>query len=132
MTPEQVAAHQQRVRSGLKRTASAIAERVEKRTKYGNKKCEEDGYMFDSNKERQRYRELRLMERAKLITALRVHPKYPLRVNKEIIGDYIADFEYQLCDELVIEDVKGFKTDVYRWKAKHFTAQYGFPVREVT
>lgn len=134
MTPEQVAAHQQRVRSGLTRTASAVAERVEKRTKYGNKKCEEDGYVFDSAKERRRYRELKLLERAKQITALRVHPVIPLRVNGIVVCEMELDFDYNRGDEMVAEDVKGSKstiTRLYQVKKNLLRAIYGIEVKEI-
>jgi hypothetical protein len=31
----------------------------------------------------------------------------------------------------VVEDVKGFKTPLYRWKKKHFEAQHGIQIREI-
>lgn len=132
MTAEQVAAHQQRIK-GLVRTSSAVAARVEKRTKYGNKKCEADGYAFDSAKERRRYRELRIMERTNAITALRVHPVIPLRVNGIVICEYEPDFDYNEGDKMVAEDVKSTptKTPVYEIKRKLLFALYGIEVKEI-
>jgi hypothetical protein len=31
----------------------------------------------------------------------------------------------------VVEDVKGFKTPLYRWKKKHVETQYGIEIREI-
>jgi hypothetical protein len=31
----------------------------------------------------------------------------------------------------VVEDVKGFKTELYRWKKKHVEAQYGIEIVEI-
>lgn len=100
-------------------------------TKYRAKRTEVDGISFASKAESRRYQQLKLMERARLIKALRLQPKYPLRVGKDIIGHYVADFEYEINGDIKIEDVKGFKTDLYRWKKKHFEAQFGIPITEV-
>ena len=37
-----------------------------------------------------------------------------------------------VCWRRVVEDVKGFKTPLYRWKKKHVEAQYGITVTEVS
>ena len=41
--------------------------------------------------------------------------------------EYVADFRYLDYERggLVVEDVKGMKTDVYRLKRKLFLAKYG-------
>ena len=47
-----------------------------------------------------------------------------------VIGRYRADFSYEELTEtggrwdFTVEDVKGFKTPLYRWKKKHVEAQY--------
>ena len=38
---------------------------------------------------------------------------------------YIADFEYILDGEMVVQDVKGMKTDVFKIKHKMF--EYNYP-----
>ena len=45
-------------------TAEEYQATVKKGHKYGAKRCEEDGYTFDSLAERKRYRELKLLEQA--------------------------------------------------------------------
>lgn len=83
--------------------------------KYNAKKVEIDGIPFDSLKEAARYKELKLLERAKEITDL-----------KENGIAYVADFKYfdKAKGRTVVEDVKGYKTDVYKIKRKLFLSMY--------
>lgn len=79
-----------------------------------------------SKKEATRCDELTMMERGGLISILKQQPRivlkekfvYQGKVIKPII--YIADFSYFDSQEemFVVEDVKGFKTDVYKLKVK--------------
>jgi hypothetical protein len=97
-----------------------------------------DGYSFASKAEAKRYVELKLLQQAGAIRHLRLQPRYPLHVVDTRglaahIGDYIADFEYEEPDDLVVtEDVKGARTAIFIWKAKHFALEYGRPVREIS
>lgn len=110
-----------------------------KRSKYGvrtDKAGREartvDGILFHSRKEAKRYVELKLLEKAGTIKNLRLQPKWPLLVNGHLIGNYVADFTYrETTGELVIEDVKGVRTAMYRWKKKHFEAYYGMKITEI-
>ena len=45
---------------------------------------------------------------------------------------YVADFVYTdtATGEGVVEDCKGYRTDVYRLKAKLFAHRYGVSIRE--
>jgi len=49
------------------------------------------------------------------------------------VGEYRADFRYveARTGKLIIEDVKGVKTAVYRLKKKLFEALYGIEITEV-
>lgn len=111
------------------------------RSKYGAVKTTIDGIVFASKKEAARYQELRLLEKAGEIRELELQPRFPLLVpsrgrggpwDREHIGDYVADFRYREGPRglLRIEDVKGMKTPLYRWKKKHVEAQYGVVIRE--
>ena len=110
-----------------------------KPSKYRAKRTVVDGITFHSMKEARRYQELKLLEKAGEITGLTLQPEYPLSVATfdpeapKQIGVYRADFAYYALPsgESVVEDVKGFKTPLYRWKAKHVAAQYGIEIREV-
>lgn len=102
--------------------------------KYGAKRTEVDGITFASKAEAKRYQELKLLEKAGEINGLVLQPRFPLYVCGEEIGKYIADFSYLKRGETIhtIEDVKGMRTPQYRWKRKHFQAQYGLEITEIT
>lgn len=107
--------------------------------KYGNKKTVLDGMTFDSRKEANRYAELRLMEKAGLITNL--HRQVPIellpsqRRNGKIVERpvrYIVDFVYTQDGENVYEDVKGgIRTKEYVIKRKLMLWEFGIQVKEV-
>lgn len=120
----------------------------EGRSKYGAVKTTVDGITFHSAKEARRYQELKLWERSGGIRNLALQPGFDLAVHgaefvktglPTKIGTYIGDFLYEECDHAnghsgwkrVVEDVKGFKTPLYRWKKKHVEAQYGIQIREI-
>ena len=81
---------------------------MKKRPKYGNRKTEVDGYLFDSAAEALRYRELKLLEAAGEITRLVLQPKFQVEIEGRHICDYFADFSYWdgKTSNLVVEDVK--------------------------
>ena len=100
--------------------------------KYGNQKTEVDGYLFDSKREANRYMELKLLERAGEISSLELQPSFELLVQGgKSVGKYYADFRYTQNEEVVVEDAKGVKTDVYRLKKKIVEAVYGIRIVEV-
>lgn len=104
-----------------------------KPNKYRAVKSEADGIWFASKKERDRYQQLKLLERAGEIQNIELQPSFVLSVNNTKVATYKADFAY---DEIksaqrIIEDVKGVRTPVYRMKKKFVEAQYGIEVREV-
>lgn len=104
-----------------------------KNTKYGNKIVYVSGIRFDSQKEANRYRELRLLELDGEITGLKLQVPFTLldsyvrEDGKKIRGiTYIADFMYYDKDgKRHVEDVKGVKTEVYKIKKKLFEKLYG-------
>ncbi len=93
--------------------------------KYGNKRVEMDGHNFASKKEAGRYQLLRWRCDEGEIRDLKLQPRYPMIVNGEKICVYVGDFEYVENGEIVTEDAKGVKTDVFVLKAKLFRALYG-------
>jgi hypothetical protein len=105
--------------------------------KYNATKTVVDGITFASKAEAKRYAELKLLWKAKEIFELHCQRKLPLHAPGSIaslkpIGHYIADFSYETKDgDCVVEDVKGFKTPLYRWKKKHVEAQYGIKIVEI-
>jgi hypothetical protein len=102
-------------------------------SKYNARRTDLDGHTFASAAEARRYQELKLMEVAGEIIDLTLQPKYKIELNGQHICYYIADFRYQPVrgDSIIIEDVKGFKTPVYRLKKKLMLAVYGIMIQEV-
>lgn len=122
------------------------------KSKYRAKPVVIDNIRFASQKEGKRYGELKLLERAGQIHGLQLQPTFHLTVpsvgtggpyERANVGQYRADFSYCECRNqvkceigprpraFVVEDVKGFKTPLYRWKKKHFEAQYNITIREI-
>ena len=85
---------------------------------------------FDSKKEYERYQELLLLEKGRVIHLLDTQVSYPLVVNDITIATYFADFVYWEHDQKVVEDCKGVKTPVYRLKKKLMLAIYGIEIKE--
>lgn len=97
--------------------------------------CEIDGHRFPSKREAKRYCELKLMAAAGLIQGLELQPRFALRAGTgETVGHYVADFRYleRTNDgwQVIVEDVKGFKTEMYKWKKRHMKAEYHIEIRE--
>lgn len=124
------------------------------RSKYRSRKQTVSGITFDSRKEVQRFKELRLLERAGQISDLRLQVKYVLiptqreasletyksgpnkgRRNPGKVLEkecaYIADFVYKKGDETVVEDTKGVRTKEYIIKRKLMLERYGIRIKEV-
>lgn len=101
-------------------------------SKYKAKPTEVDGILFASKGEAHRYRQLCLRLRAGEISDLELQPRYPLVVNGVNVGTYVADFRYVENGTVVTEDYKGFRTPLFKMKAKLVRALYGIVVQEVT
>jgi len=106
-------------------------------SKYRNIKTEIDGIKFDSKKEGKRYKELLILEQAKVIQDLRLQVPYQLIQPMKINGQhqrailYIADFVYKQDGKEIIEDVKGMRTDVYRIKRRLMKQVHGIEINEI-
>ena len=99
-------------------------------SKYKNKKVQIDMYVFDSIAESRRYKELVLLQRAGMITDLQLQPKFLLQESFRKNGktyrkiEYIADFMYEENSKIIVEDVKGKETEVFKLKHKLFEKKY--------
>lgn len=102
-----------------------------RQNKFGNRKTTIDGITFDSAKEARRYSELKIMQRAGLISDLKIQPRFELipsfKKNGETFRktEYVADFSYTEKGIEIVEDVKSEITrahPVYKIKRKllHF------------
>ena len=101
--------------------------------KYGARKLTApDGQKFDSVKEFHRWGCLRLLERAGRISDLKRQVSFELipKQDGERACSYVADFVYYEDGKMVVEDCKGFKTDVYRMKKKLMLWVHGIHIKE--
>lgn len=106
--------------------------------KYGNRKVIHDGIEFDSVKEAHRYCELKLMQRAGVISDLQLQVPFELIPTQRIDGklaekavNYVADFVYKQDGVQVVEDTKGMRTKEYIIKRKLMLWVHGIRIREV-
>lgn len=103
-----------------------------KKLKYNNKKIEIDGHVFDSLKEGKRYMELKLLQKSGQIQDLKIQVPFIL-FEKNKYGNkmkYLADFVYMQNGETIVEDVKGFKTQVYKIKKRILAEKYNIIIKE--
>lgn len=98
--------------------------------KYHAKQKTVDNIRFDSKREATRYQDLKLLEQAQGITALRCQVWFALKVNDILVCRYRADFCYVEDGREIVEDCKGFRTDSYKIKAKLMQAVFGIIIRE--
>lgn len=122
------------------------------KSKYHNEPVTIDGVRYDSKGEYLRWNFLKLMEQAGQISNLRYHVKYELipAITEDVVVHlktkdkvvtktvqaaqyYEADFVYTVTKtgEEVVEDFKGFETDLFRFKAALFFYIYKKPIRIV-
>lgn len=101
---------------------------------------------FHSIAEAKRYGELRLEERAGLISDIETQPRFQLNAIRfssrqdapahwvHKVGHYVADFKYHRHGEgMKFEDVKGgADTPLSAWKRKHAEGQYGIKIDIIT
>lgn len=105
-------------------------ENASNRLKYGNKRTEVDGIVFDSRKEAEYYIHLKEMEKVGIVSNIILQPRYELipAFTKNGVKyrkmEYVADFQYDKDGEIIVVDVKGYKTDVYNLKHKLFEYLY--------
>jgi len=98
---------------------------LKKKHKYRAKTVKYNGNTYSSKKEANRAQELDLMVLSGEVKSWERQIRVPLHVNGKRIGYYIPDF-------LVIdkdgnewyEDTKGYATQLFKWKLKHFRAEY--------
>lgn len=107
-------------------------------SKYNNAKY--NGY--DSKREAKRAAELKLLEKAGVISHLQEQVVYELIPSQYRIVNgkkkcieramkYIADFQYVENGNTVVEDAKGFRTEVYRIKKKLMLYFHDIQIKEV-
>lgn len=111
-----------------------------KANKYKAKRHDQHGFVHGSASRREatRLAELQLLEKAREITGLKTQVPFDLVVIGVKICRYVADFTYRTkklmrdleLGELVVEDSKGCKTQVYRIKKLLMKAVYNIDIKE--
>lgn len=128
------------------------------RNKYGNRKITYNGEIYDSVKEYRRHDELKLLERAGVISGLQRQVKFELipkqcEESTEVFKRgknkglpkpgktlepavcYIADFVYQQDGKQIVEDVKGYKGGgayaIFSIKRKLMLYLHGIRIKEI-
>lgn len=126
--------------------------------KYKNKKVVVDGIIFDSKKEALRFKELKMLEKAGIISNLQRQVKYTLipaqykrtslfyvkgknkgkpKKGKLIEREcaYYADFVYSQNGNTIVEDVKGYRNgqayNLFVIKRKLMLYVHGIAVKEL-
>lgn len=101
--------------------------------KYHAKKVQFDGLWFSSIFERDRYIQLKELEKLGVISNLQTQVKYEV-IPKQIgerSAHYIADFVYEHNGNIVVEDTKGYRTPDYILKRKLMLWVNGIKIQEV-
>ncbi|ACI55716.1 protein of unknown function DUF1064 [Rhizobium leguminosarum bv. trifolii WSM2304] len=99
--------------------------------KFGAKRTVFDDITFDSKREAEVYRDLKVLERVGRISGFERQRKFELIVNGEIIGTYRADFAFIDHDQdgrFRVVDVKGVITRDFRRVRKIIKAAYNIDV----
>lgn len=108
---------------------------LKKGNKYGSKKTDYNGVIYDSKREANFAAHLDYLKhtidpREKVVDVKRQVP-FPVQINNQHICKYLADFVVTYSDgRTEVIDVKGFKTEVYRLKKKMVEAQYKISIIE--
>lgn len=92
-----------------------------------------NGDWFASKAEYARYKDLKLMEKARLLRDLERQVSYRLDVSGVHVCNYIADFRYTDVQTglQVVEDAKGVRTPEYKLKAKLMLAIHQIKIKEI-
>lgn len=111
--------------------------------KYRNRKVVVDGIVFDSRKEGQRWKELKVLESSGEIEKLERQVKFQLLPRQtgsdgkvlERKVEYVADFVYIRDGKVIVEDVKGYRGggayEVFKLKKKMMLYFFGIRVKEI-
>lgn len=104
-------------------------------SKYKNKITYVGEFRFHSAKEANRFCELQLLIRGGLIKDLKRQVSFELipKNGKERAINYVCDFQYYDIEKgrIVVEDVKGYITEVYKIKKRMMKTVHGIDILEV-
>ena len=120
-------------RAGAAGVAAPAATLLKKawKNKYRAQPVVTDEGRFASKKEYADWCQLKLREKAGLITHLERQKKFPLSVNGQLVTTYVADAVFFENGKRVVVDSKGVQTPVYRLKKKLLRALLNIEVQEI-
>lgn len=116
---------------GPRRPASPQSAARATPTKYRAVKVVTDEGTFDSKREYAHWCELKLKERAKVITDLKRQQVFLIVYEGKTICKYVADFTWVEGGVQVVADSKGYRNEVYRLKKKLVEAFHKVQIREM-
>jgi len=105
---------------------------LKKKSKYNNKKCVVDEIEFDSIKEANRYKELKILRKIGAIAFLELQVQFELNGGGTHSLKYIADFVYtdSATGQKIVEDCKGMRTSIYKKKKRLMKKVHGIEILE--
>jgi hypothetical protein len=98
------------------------------RHKFNAKPTQCDGIKFSSKKEAKRYTELRLAQQAGLVEMFLRQVPFHLPAGIKYICDFMVFWQ---DGSVTVEDVKGYKTDIYILKKKQVETIYPIEITEI-
>lgn len=112
-------------------TSAAAPSQKAWKNKYRAQPVVTDEGRFASKKEYADWCQLKLREKAGLITHLQRQVKFDLSVNAQLVTTFIADAVFFENGKRVVVDSKGVQTPVYRLKKKLMRALLNIEVQEI-
>lgn len=108
---------------------------LKKGNKYGSKKTNYNGRIFDSKREAEFAKHLQYLKHARnladRVVDIQYQVSYTIKIKNTHICKYIADFVVIYGDgQREVIDVKGFKTAIYKLKKRLVEAQYDITIIE--
>lgn len=82
------------------------------------------GHIHDSKAEARRCNDLHALQAVGSLSGIIQQPEFRVEVNGKLICTYRADFQYQVGDLVMVEDVKGMTTPVFNLKKKLVEAYF--------
>lgn len=102
------------------------------KSKYKNVITKVGNIKFHSKKEAKRYQELLLLQKTGEIFDLSLQFPLEIRIDGKKICTYYADFMFfDKDDKMIVEDVKGIRTPIYKLKKKLVEAYWGIKITEI-
>lgn len=96
--------------------------------KYRNQPTIVDGIRFASKKEAKRYNELKLLKQSGDVIDFELQKSYKLAGRYRYVCDFLVKWKNGKED---VEDVKGFKTPVYKLKKAWMKDKYNIDIVEI-